>query len=161
MARVRYIICVKVLDLGLHFKKKIYAPHSLYTLGVDKNKYFLTPFPPNLVHVVIECPQWIKHCFCHCIELTSDTAWSPIFLAAKVYGIEKKVCHFGTKQTNQKYLSSVWRNISCFRSSGLFPVRWKWPIEIIKNLLAIFPFAFLYDLHKLSFIVSTEYRGVA
>ena len=29
---------------------------SFYTLGVDKNRHFLTPSPPHLVHVVIECP---------------------------------------------------------------------------------------------------------
>ena len=30
---------------------------SFYTLSVDKNRHFLTPSPPHLVHVVIECPQ--------------------------------------------------------------------------------------------------------
>ena len=29
---------------------------SFYTLSVDKNRHFLTPSPPHLVHVVIECP---------------------------------------------------------------------------------------------------------
>ena len=28
---------------------------SFFTLSVDKNRHFLTPFPPDLVHVVIEC----------------------------------------------------------------------------------------------------------
>ena len=27
-----------------------------YALSVDKNRHFLTPSPPHLVHVVIECP---------------------------------------------------------------------------------------------------------
>ena len=27
---------------------------SFYTLSVDKNRHFLTPSPPHLVHVVIE-----------------------------------------------------------------------------------------------------------
>ena len=30
---------------------------SFYTLSVDKNRHFLTPFPPHLVHIVIECPH--------------------------------------------------------------------------------------------------------
>ena len=29
---------------------------SFYTLSVGKNRHFLTPSPPHLVHVVIECP---------------------------------------------------------------------------------------------------------
>ena len=29
--------------------------YSFYTLSVDKNKHFLTPSPPHIVHVVIEC----------------------------------------------------------------------------------------------------------
>ena len=29
---------------------------SFYILSVDKNRHFLTPSPPHLVHVVIECP---------------------------------------------------------------------------------------------------------
>ena len=29
---------------------------SFYTMTVDKNRLFLTPSPPQLVHVVIECP---------------------------------------------------------------------------------------------------------
>ena len=29
---------------------------SFHTLSVDKNRHFLTPSPPHLVHVVIECP---------------------------------------------------------------------------------------------------------
>ena len=29
---------------------------SFYTLCVDKNRHFLTPSPPHLVHLVIECP---------------------------------------------------------------------------------------------------------
>ena len=29
---------------------------SFYTLSVDKNRHFLTPFPPHVFHVVIECP---------------------------------------------------------------------------------------------------------
>ena len=29
---------------------------SFYTLSVDKNRHFLTPSPPHLVHVVIEWP---------------------------------------------------------------------------------------------------------
>ena len=29
---------------------------SFYILSVDKNRHFLTPSPPDLVHVVIECP---------------------------------------------------------------------------------------------------------
>ena len=38
---------------------------SFYTLSVDKNKLFLTPSPPHLVHVVIECPlSWLSiYCF--------------------------------------------------------------------------------------------------
>ena len=30
--------------------------YSFCTLSVDKNRHFLTPSPPHLVHVVIECP---------------------------------------------------------------------------------------------------------
>ena len=39
-----------------------------YILSVDKNRHFMTPFPPHLVHVVIELPltlidfYGIKHC---------------------------------------------------------------------------------------------------
>ena len=29
---------------------------SFYTLSMDKNRHFLTPSPPHLVHVVIEWP---------------------------------------------------------------------------------------------------------
>ena len=29
---------------------------QFYTLSVDKNKHFLTPSPPQPVHVIIECP---------------------------------------------------------------------------------------------------------
>ena len=29
---------------------------SFYTISVDKNRHFVTPSPPHLVHVVIECP---------------------------------------------------------------------------------------------------------
>ena len=29
---------------------------NFHTLSVDKNRHFLTPSPPHLVHVVKECP---------------------------------------------------------------------------------------------------------
>jgi hypothetical protein len=29
---------------------------SFYSLSMDKNRHFLTPLPPHLVHVVIEWP---------------------------------------------------------------------------------------------------------
>ena len=36
---------------------------SLFTLSVDKNRHFLTPSPPHLVQVVIECPlNYIHKC---------------------------------------------------------------------------------------------------
>ena len=37
-------------------------------MSVDKIRHFLTPSPPHLVHVVIECPLTIKylHLFCWC-----------------------------------------------------------------------------------------------
>ena len=33
---------------------------SFYTLSLDKNRHFLTPSPPHLFHVVIECPYWMS-----------------------------------------------------------------------------------------------------
>ena len=41
---------------------------SFYTLSVDKNRHFLTPSPPHLLHVVIECPQGPKEHF-DCIAI--------------------------------------------------------------------------------------------
>ena len=36
---------------------KVFTPmDSLYTLRVDKNRYFLTPSSPHFVHIVIEWP---------------------------------------------------------------------------------------------------------
>ena len=32
-----------------------------YTLSVDKNRQFFTPFPSHLVHVVLECPLLQKN----------------------------------------------------------------------------------------------------
>ena len=34
---------------------------SFYIVSVDKNRHFLTPSPPHLVHVVIEWPQRLKN----------------------------------------------------------------------------------------------------
>ena len=39
-----------------HFLTPPPCVDSFYTLSVDKNRHFLTPSPPHLVHVVIECP---------------------------------------------------------------------------------------------------------
>ena len=42
-----------------HFLTPRTVLDSFYTLSVDKNRHFLTPSPPHLVHVVIECPlKW-------------------------------------------------------------------------------------------------------
>ena len=44
------------VDRILPFLTPSLCVDSFYTLSVDKNRRFLTPSPPHLIHVVIEGP---------------------------------------------------------------------------------------------------------
>ena len=47
------------MDIILPFLTHPPCMDSFYILSMDKNRHFLTPSPPHLVHVVIECPlRW-------------------------------------------------------------------------------------------------------
>ena len=80
---------------------------SFYTLSMDKNRHFLTPSPPHLVHIVIECPLIKRLQNRIRFKTLSKQKYNRNEIERSLYFLMIKNFYFSLVKTSSRYLENL------------------------------------------------------